>query len=807
MCRRPAKKPDKSSKIAHLRLNRASLLDDATASVATQLVTEPEPVALSWLPDTGSDVDAIGTQHLDQLGGFVKNLLDDIDDVRTGDGASLTPVGKISATLSCGPNQHTSTIHVYDGLSDALLSRSSLHVLGYLPSGWPKQIAAVQQVVPPVVPDAPADKVVSKATDSETMRAELLAEFADVFDDSVLKPMLGGPMEIRVRADAKPVAVYHARQILHAYRDQVKSHLDDMVRDAINEEVTEPSAWCHPIVIVDKKGTNEKRLTVDFKKLNDQVERPAHPAPSPRVAVSSIGNARYFTKLDARHGYWQVTLSEASHPLTTFMTHWGRYRYLRNPQGLVSAGDEFNHRTDTGFAHISQFQKVVHDCLIYGNDLPTHRSHVRDVLLCSRENGITLSANKFVFGMPAIEFCGYRISADGWTVVDAKVKAISQFPAPSNRTDLRSFTGLISQCGEFTPHLSEHAAPLCPLLKTSNEFVWDSVHTDTVNAAKAELLSPSTLSFFQRDQPLRLETDASALHGLGYVLWQLQDGKWRILQCGSRFLSDPESWYAVIELELLAVVWAVKKCSLYLPGTLFEVATDHRPLTSIINSYSLDQIENFRLQRLVMKLCPYQLHATWRKGTDNAFADALSRNPVDDPTPDDELGEHPALRTPVIRACIREDTEGQIANLQFAELQEAARADSDYQALLVTVRNGFPDDKRDVCPAAQPYWTVCHHLTVNQDLVLKGPRIVVPRSLRRSVLDDLHAAHQGLNHTKARAPQVGYWPQLSNDIDNIVRSCAECRHHAPFQVKELLLATEDRCPALLFESTSADLFK
>ena len=134
----------------------------------------------------------------------------------------------------------------------------------------------------------------SKATDSETMRAELLAEFADFFDDSVLKPMLGRPMEIRVRADAKPVAAYHARQIPHAYRDQVKSQLDDMVQDAIIEEVTEPSAWCHPIVIVDKKRTNEKRLTVDFKKLNDQVERPTHPAPSPRDAVSSIGNSRVF---------------------------------------------------------------------------------------------------------------------------------------------------------------------------------------------------------------------------------------------------------------------------------------------------------------------------------------------------------------------------------------------------------------------------------------------------------------------------------------------------------------------------------
>ena len=92
--------------------------------------------------------------------------------------------------------------------------------------------------------------------------------------------------------------------------------------------------------------------------------------------------------------------------------------------------------------------------------------------------------------------------------------------------------------------------------------------------------------------------------------------------CGSRFLSDAKSRHALIELECLAVVGAVKKCGLFLHGSLFDIVTDHCPLVPILNHYSLDQIENPRLQRLVLKLRPFQLHATWCKGTDNPFADA-----------------------------------------------------------------------------------------------------------------------------------------------------------------------------------------
>ena len=104
-----------------------------------------------------------------------------------------------------------------------------------------------------------------------------------------------------------------------------------MVAEGIIEPVTEPTDRCHPIVVVDKKKSSEKKLTVDLKSLNSQVKRPAHPMAMPCDLLPNIGTSKWFTKVDASHGYWQIPLSDAAKPLTTFITPWGRFQYLRNP--------------------------------------------------------------------------------------------------------------------------------------------------------------------------------------------------------------------------------------------------------------------------------------------------------------------------------------------------------------------------------------------------------------------------------------------------------------------------------------------
>ena len=306
-----------------------------------------------------------------------------------------------------------------------------------------------------------------------------------------------------------------------------------MVQKGIIQPVNEPTDWCHPMVVVPKKGTNEVRLTVDLSKLNKQVARPVHPARTPRDVVANINQAQFFTKLDARHGYWQVPLSDSSRALTTFISPWSRYQFLCNPQGLISSGDVFNQRLDQAFGDIPQFAKVVDDGLVFTDTFLSQVSTTCKVLQKACEHSITLSPHKFEFAVPKVHFCGYTISRSGWTLDQDKTAAIANFPEPTNRTDLRSFLGLINQCSEFNSSLAQLASPLRGLLKTSNEFVWLPDHSTAMNALRQALLKPPMLGLFDPKAPTHLETDASRTKGLGFGLWQQHDGIWRLIQCGS----------------------------------------------------------------------------------------------------------------------------------------------------------------------------------------------------------------------------------------------------------------------------------
>ena len=262
----------------------------------------------------------------------------------------------------------------------------------------------------------------------------------------------------------------------------------------------------------------EKGLTVDLKSLNSQVKRPAHPMATPRDLLPNIGISKWFTKVDAHHGYWQTPLSDAAKPLTTLILLWGRFQYLRNPPGLISAGDEYNRRTNAAFTHLNNFVKVVDDRLVHGQTFREHVADVRNTLLCARENSSTFSLKKFVFASHEVDYCGYILNSADFTADPAKTAAIRDFRTPSNRTDLRSFLGLVNQWSEFSSRLSAVGTPLRPLLKQTNEFIWDADHDATFSAVKQELTSPPILAFFQPGGELRLQTDASALNGLGFAL-------------------------------------------------------------------------------------------------------------------------------------------------------------------------------------------------------------------------------------------------------------------------------------------------
>jgi hypothetical protein len=155
--------------------------------------------------------------------------------------------------------------------------------------------------------------------------------------------------------------------------------------------------------------------------------------------------------------------------------------------------------------------------------------------------------------------------------------------------------------------------------------------------------SISKLAFYNPARPTSLHVDASRLIGLGFILRQQQtDGSWIVVQAGSRFLSDAESRYAMIELECLAAVWDMRKCRQFLEGLpSFHLLTDHRPLIPILNDYFLDKLDNPRILRLRLSMQRYSFTASWVPGKQNVMADALSRSRVDQPSPTEVIAEGP----------------------------------------------------------------------------------------------------------------------------------------------------------------------
>ena len=768
-------------------------------TINMQVATCNGQASLEILPDSGADICAAGPQFVHSLGENMDNLAHSQVSPRAVNGSILDPVGMIPNVSFCTNGKTIQdNVHIYASVTGALISWRTAQKLGILPSCYPSPIGQINACHGPL-----------------PTTEQLMSEFPSVFDGQI-RTMPGEKFHISLTDDARPFCVSAPRTIPFAYRDKLKQELDLLVAQGVITPVTEPTDWCSPIVVVPKKGTDRIRMCVDLSKLNKFVRREHYPSVTPAEAVTDIqqSRAKFFTVLDALKGYHQCPLDEESQKLTTFITAFGRFMYCRAPYGISSISEHYDRRMDEALSGIQGVRKVVDDVVAFDQDEQQHLQHVREILRHCENKGISLNRDKFKFCQPQAHFAGLTLTPEGYSVSNDIVDAIAKFPTPSSRTDLRSFIGLTNQLASSTNELATILAPL-PLLSTRNEFLWTQVHDNAFMKAKQSLSSAPTLAYFDASKETHLYTDASTL-GLGFLLLQRQTkntSDWRVMQAGSRFLTDTETRYAVIELECLAVAWAIKKCHLFLAGlNHFTVITDHNPLISILNSHRLDEIENPRLQRLRTRLMGYKFTAQWLKGANNEAADALSRHPYQQPADGDDLAEHEidthhsqaaVYGAPSI-AQLRSSTlpPSEEENLQLQELRQHADQDQDYEALKSVITEGFPNQKSSLPDPLKGFWGVKDQLSIDDNLIVYGCRLLIPTSLRATMLSRLHDAHQGIARSQARARLTLYWPGIDRDIESYVRGCRHCQNHLPSNHKEPMMTkpTPDRP----FQQVAAD---
>ena len=768
-------------------------------------------------PDTGAEASLVGVNIIQRLGIDLANLMPPNQDTLSAvNRQTVTCVGTFPCIIEYCGRFVEETIYVCPEVKDFLLAWYVCQQVNILPDTYPQPInsSKTPRKLASILKAENTRFIISEnPTEAEISQIEnkSIKSYSDVFsEDTTLREMNSKPMKISLKDDAVPFALPVPRQIPLAFRRMVKTELDQLVQARVIAPVTEATDWVHPMVVV-QKPNGGIRLCIDLQKLNKYVRRPYHPSKSPAEAISNISSSsKFFSTLDGTKGYWQVPLEKESQDFTTFITPFGRFKFLRAPMGLASSQDEYCARGDKALQGIEKVEKVVDDILIQGETAQEHlNTVVVAVLNRCREHGITLNPKKVQLLQSAVRYVGYIVSSDGIKADPTKIEAISEFPAPTNITELRSFMGMANQLGGFTHLLSEAAGPLRDLLKPKNAFLWSPQHEEAFTKTKDILCSPHILVAFDPNLETMLQTDASRLKGLGFALLQKHQETWKLVQAGSRFITETEANYAMVELELLTVVWAMRKCRIYLQGLPnFELIVDHKPLESILNTQTLDMVDNPRIQRLKEKLSAFIFHTTWRKGKDHVIPDALSRAPCRDPEPEDIINVDTTRMicknvSTILRGKDPEVTKETFIDPMLEDLKESTQQDEAAQQLITAIKSNF--SKGNEYPLAQPFKKLKDQLTFEDGLILlNSHRIVVPVQKRKEILTKLHASHQGIERTKQRARQIVYWPGINSDIKNTVEACTKCQEHQPSLQQEPL--QRDPLPSRPFEDVSADLF-
>jgi hypothetical protein len=481
------------------------------------------------------------------------------------------------------------------------------------------------------------------------------------------------------------------------------------------------------------------------------------------------------------HGYFQVPLDHESSLLTTFIIDEGKYRYTVAPMGLNSSSDAFCVRTDEAMREFfAWLLKIIDDMLVQGRTLQEVFRRLRLVLQRCRETGIMLSLSKLEVGQ-SIKFAGFTVCAEGVRPDPSKLATIRGFPTPKTVTDLKSFLGLANQLGAFLPDLAHATVNLRGQLKKENAFLWLHLHDEEFSRAKELLCSSVLVKPFDSSLATELLTDASRLFGLGYALLQREtNGQPRLIQCGSCSLTPAQRNYATIELEASAILWGAVKCNHYLRGlALFDIFTDHKPLVGAFKK-PLAAMGNDRLQRIRERLLAYSFELSWTPGKEHRIADALSRAPYFPAEAEMEV---------TIFGVLADDP-------AMALISNAVGGDESYLAVRDAVRSEAE------CPLAA-YRYVFEELLLQDDLLVAGTRLVVPKDARRRILDLLHLSHSGVSKTSELARQLYTWPGMDNDIKVRVGTCSACIALLPAQQHESVLAERATYP---MERVGADLF-
>ncbi|XP_071906161.1 uncharacterized protein [Coffea arabica] len=404
----------------------------------------------------------------------------------------------------------------------------------------------------------------------------VISEFPDVFPEELKS--LPPEREVEFKVDLVPRTTPISKtpyRMAPAELKELKVQLQNLLeRGFIHES---ESSWGAPVLFVKKKD-GSLRLCIDYRGLNAVTIKNKYPLPHIDELFDQLQGAVVFSKLDLRQGYYQLRVKKEDVPKMAFNTRYGHFEFAVMPFGLTNAPAAFMDLMHRVFKpYLDRFVVVfIDDILVYSRSREEHEQHLRIVLQTLREHQLFAKFSKCEFWLESVAFLGHIISKDGLAVDPAKVEAVAKWKQPENPTECES------SFQELKKQLT--VAPVLALPSGSDSY---TVYTD------------------------------ASKEGLGCVLMQNRN----VIAYASQKLKTHEQNYPTHDLELAAVVFALKKWRHYLYGVTFEVFTDHKSLKYLFSQKEL----NLRQRRWVEFLEDYDCTINYHPGKANVVVDALSR--------------------------------------------------------------------------------------------------------------------------------------------------------------------------------------
>lgn len=624
--------------------------------------------------------------------------------------------------------------------------------------------------------------------------AQVLTDYKDCFDKIGRFP--GEKYHIQLRENPTPV-IHPPRSVPVHILPLYKAELEKMKADNIISEVTEPTDWVNSItcrVTKTKDGQTKVRLCLDPKDLNKNIKREHFPTRTIDEILPKLHGKKYFSIIDTKKGYWHQELDYESSLLCTFNSPFGRYKFNCLPFGLVVSQDVFQRKLDSIFQGIPNVSGIADDIIIFGATPEEHDRAFVQVMEAAREHNIGFNSEKLQFKQKKVNFYGHTITEQGLLPSDDKLQAIKDIQPPNNVKELQALLGLITYLNRFSTILAKLAVPLRELTKKNTHFNWLHHHQEALDRIKQELCTAQLISYYDPDPSTTtiLQCDASTL-GLGAWIRQIDSqGQEKIVGMASRCLTPTETRYSNIERECLAVVYGLEKFEYYLLGRQVIVESDHSPLEQIFKK-SLAETPS-RLQRFILRCLKFDIQVKYKPGKSIPVADALSR--ICFPTNNTSN----TLQEPEVHFIA-----ATISPLDINMIKEAAASDPHMNLLKETIFKGWPEYRKQCPQELWDYWTFRCELVLDNGLILKGDRIVIPESLRSNILNIIHTGHQGETKCMLLARESVFWPGITKDIRQMVKECDICSKFQPNQEK--LPALQPDLPTHPWEQLGTDIFE